>query len=96
MENQSVKTKNNQPIKMISYQEVYSLHDLLEQLNSWERTLKLLNEFFSDQKRPVNKKKIASEYHACSQIFTTFHNDFSQTLQKMESQIIILRGKEKI
>ncbi|MBO0468842.1 hypothetical protein JZO73_15165 [Enterococcus plantarum] len=96
MEKQSIKTKNNQPIKMVSHQEVYSLHDLLEQLNSWKSTLKLLNEFFSDQKRPVNKKKIANEYHACSQIFTTFHNDFSQTLQKMESQIIILRGKEKI
>lgn len=96
MENQSLKTTNNQPIKRVSHQEVYSLHDMLEQLNSWNSALKLLNEFFSDQKRPVNKKKIANEYHACSQIFATFHKDFSQTLQKMESQIIILRGKEKI
>ncbi|MGM0219165.1 hypothetical protein [Enterococcus sp. AZ126] len=76
MEKQSLKTTNNQPIKMVSYQEVYSLHDLLEQLNSWERTLKLLNEFFSDQKRPFNKKKIANEYYACSQILAIFHKDF--------------------
>ena len=73
-----------------------SLHDLLEQLNSWQNALNLLNNFFSDKQRPVNKKKIASNYYACSKIFSAFHNDFSQALQEMDKQITELRQKEKI
>ncbi|MGG5342505.1 hypothetical protein [Enterococcus sp. AZ192] len=95
---QSVNLKNDkkQPIKSISHQDIYSLHDLLEQLNSWQNALNLLNDFFSDKQRPVNKKKIASDYYACSQIFSSFHNDFSQTLPKIKKQIDELRQKEKI
>ncbi|WP_430597818.1 hypothetical protein [Enterococcus sp. AZ177] len=92
----TIKNDRNQPIKSISYQDIYSLHDLLEQLNSWQNALNLLNDFFSDKQRPVNKKKIASNYYACSQIFSIFHNDFTQTLTKMEQQITELRQKEKI
>jgi predicted HD phosphohydrolase len=96
MENQKLVSKNNQPIKMIDHQEIYSLFDMLEQLNSWQNALNLLNDYFSDKQRPVNKKKIASNYYACSQIFSSFHNDFSQTLPKMKKQIDELRQKEKI
>lgn len=69
---------------------------MLEQLNFWQNALNLLNEFFGDKQRPVNKKKIASDYYACSQIFSSFHNDFSQTLPKIEKQLDKLRQKEKI
>jgi hypothetical protein len=96
MENQRLVSKNNQPIKMINHQEIYSLFDMLEQLNSWQNALNLLNDFFSDKQRPVNKKKIASDYYACSQIFSSFHNDFSQTLPKIKKQVDELRYKEKI
>ncbi|MCA5014306.1 MULTISPECIES: hypothetical protein [unclassified Enterococcus] len=96
MDNQRLVSKNNQPIKMINHQEIYSLFDMLEQLNSWQNALNLLNDFFSDKQRPVNKKKIASDYYACSQIFSSFHNDFSQTLPKIKKQIDELRHKEKI
>ena len=92
----NIKNNKNQPIKSISHQDIYTLHDLLEQLNSWKSALNLLNEFFSDKQRPVNKKKIASNYYACSQIFSAFHNDFSQALQEMEQQITALRQKEKV
>lgn len=92
----TIKNDRNQPIKSISHQDIYSLHDLLEQLNSWKSALNLLNEFFSDEQRPVNKKKIASNYYACSQIFCAFHNDFTQTIPKMENQLEELRRKEKI
>ncbi|ALS36609.1 putative HD phosphohydrolase [Enterococcus rotai] len=92
----NIKNDRNQPIKSISHQDIYSLHDLLEQLNSWQNALNLLNNFFSDKQRPVNKKKIASNYYACSQIFCTFHKDFSQALQEMEKQITELRQKEKV
>lgn len=92
----TIKNDRNQPIKSISHQDIYSLHDLLEQLNSWKSALNLLNEFFSDKQRPVNKKKIASNYYACSQIFSAFHNDFSQALQEMEQQITALRQKENV
>lgn len=34
MEIKKLETKNNQPIKMVSHQEIYSLHGMLEQLNS--------------------------------------------------------------
>lgn len=81
----TIKNDKNQPIKSISYQYIYSLHDLLEQLNSWQNALNLLNDFFSDKQRPVNKKKIVSDYYACSQILT-----------KMEQQITELRQKEDI
>lgn len=96
MEIKKLETKNNQPIKMVSHQEIYSLHDMLEQLNSWQAALKLLNDFFSDKQCPVNKKKIVSDYYACSQIFLAFQSDFSQTILKMENQIEELCRKEKI
>lgn len=92
----TIKNDRNQPIKNISYQDIYFLHDLLEQLNSWQNALNLLNEFFSNKQHPVNKKKIASDYYACSQIFSSFHNDFSQILPKIEKQLDKLRHKEKI
>lgn len=91
-----LKNEKNQPIKNISHQDIYSLYDLLEQLNSWQGALTLLNDFFSDKQRPVNKKKIASDYYSCSQIFSAFHHDFSQLLPKIESQIKELRQKEKV
>ncbi|MEI5990476.1 hypothetical protein A5881_001969 [Enterococcus termitis] len=96
MDNQRLVPRNNQPIKMINHQEIYSLFDMLEQLNSWQNALNLLDDFFSDKQRPVNKKKIARDYYACSQIFSSFHNDFSQTLPKIKKQIDELRQKEKI
>lgn len=92
----NLKTKNNQPIKKISHQDIYALQDLLEQLNSWDEPLNLLNNFFSDEERPVNKQKIAREYYACSKIFNTFYTDFGKSMSQMKTEIDGLKNKEKI
>ena len=89
-------TDNKQPIKKISYQDIYALYVLLEQLTSWNDTLSLLEKFFSDEKRPVNKQQIVKNYYAYSKVFSAFHNDFKKISTSMALQIDSLRNKEKI
>lgn len=91
-----LQTENKQPIKEISHQDIYAVYDVWEQLQSWQEVLPILETFFEDRKRPVDKQKIARKYYACSQIFTVFYKDFSQSMQKMEKQLLELRGKKKI
>jgi hypothetical protein len=94
MKNQSLVSTNNQPIKMIDHLETYSLFDMLEQLNSWQHTLNFLDELLSQNQRPLNKKMVAGNYYACSQVFTAFHTDFSQTIPKIEKLVNELKLKE--
>jgi len=91
-----LKTENNQPIKKLSHQDIYELHDMLEQLKSWQEPLNLLGRFFSDKKRPVDKRKIVKEYYSCSHIFNVFNQEFALSMQRMETQINELRSKEKV
>ncbi|OJG95593.1 hypothetical protein RV18_GL002895 [Enterococcus termitis] len=56
----------------------------------------MLEKFFEDKNRPVNKQQIARKYYACSQVFTLFYLDFRQTMQKMEKQLLELRSKKKV
>ncbi|WP_409334271.1 hypothetical protein [Enterococcus casseliflavus] len=46
-----IKTSNKQPVKEISYQDIYGLGDTLEQLRSWQEPLCVLEKFFSDKKK---------------------------------------------
>lgn len=96
MVNPILETTNKQPIKKISYKDVHFLYDMLEQLNSWQGALELFDQFFSDKNSPLNKKKIISDYHACSQIFPIFYQDFSQTMKKINTQMVDLSQKEKV
>lgn len=96
MNEKELKIKNNQPIKKISHQDIFALYDMLEQLNSWNEPLNLLQRFFDDEKRPVNKQKIAKEYYACSKIFSVFYVEFGKSMSKMEAEISSLRSREKI
>lgn len=88
--------QNNQPLPNIPQQDVHTIANTLEQLTSWNLILNLLNQFFTENLQPLDKDKVMREYYVCSKLYTNFHKDFSQTLQKMESQISILRSKEKI
>lgn len=92
----AIKTSNKQPVKEISYQDMYGLGDTLEQLKSWQESLCVLEKFFSDKKRPVNKQKIAQDYHACSLLFNVFYVDFGNSIQKMEIQIGDLKSRRKV
>ncbi|MCB5954257.1 hypothetical protein [Enterococcus sp. CWB-B31] len=91
-----IQTKNKQPIKEISHQDIYEVYDVWEQLQSWQEVLPVLEKFFEDKERPVNKQQIAKKYYACSQIFTVFYLDFSQSMKKMEKQLLELRSKKKV
>lgn len=91
-----IQTKNKQPIKEISHQDIYEVYDVWEQLQSWQEVLPVLEKFFEDTDRPVNKQQIARKYYACSQIFTVFYLDFSQSMKKMEKQLLELRSKKKV
>ncbi|MBL1231000.1 hypothetical protein IW492_17385 [Enterococcus sp. BWB1-3] len=91
-----IQTENKQPVKEISHQDIYSLYDSWEQLQSWQEVLPVLEKFFEDENRHVNKQQIARKYYACSQVFMLFYLDFSQTMQRMEKQLLELRSKKKV
>lgn len=88
-------TRNKQPIKEISYQDIHEISDLFERLSSWDQPLKILDDFFSEKSNPVNKKKIVKEYHACSQLFHVFHFEFGNSIQRIEGQIEELKKRKK-
>ncbi|WP_317615673.1 hypothetical protein [Enterococcus sp. OL5] len=45
IEKMGIKTSNKQPVKEISYQDMYRLGDTLEQLRSWQEPLCVLENF---------------------------------------------------
>lgn len=90
-----IKTSNKQPVKEISYQDIYGLGDTLEQLKSWQEPLGVLEKFFSDKKRPMNKQKIIRDYRACSLLFHVFLTDLGSSLEKQELQIGDLKTRSK-
>ena len=96
IEKMGIKTSNKQPVKEISYQDIYGLGDTLEQLKSWQEPLGVLEKFFSDKKRPVNKQKIIRDYHACSLLFHVFLTDLGSSLEKLELQIDDLKTRRKV
>lgn len=96
IEKTGIKTSNKQPVKEISYQDIYGLGDTLEQLKSWQEPLGVLEKFFSDKKRPVNKQKIIRDYHACSLLFHVFLTDLCSSLEKLELQIGDLKTRRKV
>lgn len=91
-----LKRKNNNPVKKVTHQDIFVLYELMEQLASWNEPLSLLQHFFDDDQYPVNKRKIVREYYACSKIFSAFHIEFGKSMERMEVEIRVLRGKEKI
>lgn len=96
IEKMGIKTSNKRPVKEISYQDIYGLGDTLEQLKSWQEPLGVLEKFFSDKKRPVNKQKIIRDYHACSLLFHVFLTDLGSSLEKLELQIGDLKTRRKV
>ncbi|MDZ5757107.1 hypothetical protein RAK27_00375 [Carnobacterium maltaromaticum] len=89
-------TKNKQPIKAISYQDLYLMKETLKQLQSWTAILELLDEFFANKQLPLDKKKIIKEFHSLSRIYGMFMDDFSIHTDNLENQLEKLIMKEKI
>ncbi|WP_314066057.1 hypothetical protein [uncultured Vagococcus sp.] len=93
----NILTKKNQPIKTIVYQDIYATKETLEKLQSWENTLKLFVTFFAEQRnKPLNKKEIIQHYHAASQVFGIFFDDFTKQTSILESQLEALRTSRKV
>ncbi|MEI5994119.1 hypothetical protein [Candidatus Enterococcus mansonii] len=90
-----IKTKNNQPVKSISYQDMYLIKDTFDQLESWTQSLMILKNFFSNKAIPLNKKQIIKEFHVNSQIFNIFYKDFLAKTAILEKQFDELKTKEK-
>ncbi|OJG75424.1 hypothetical protein RV12_GL001227 [Enterococcus quebecensis] len=44
--------KNSQPIKEVTYHDIYDVKDYLEQLASWKESLCLMKDFFDNQAIP--------------------------------------------
>ncbi|MGY3777871.1 hypothetical protein [Isobaculum melis] len=88
--------KNKQPIKSITYQNIYELKDQLEQLASWKDTLNLMKSFFDNQTMPLNKKKVIREFHAQSKVFNIFYEQFLISIDALENKVENLGKKEKI
>lgn len=91
-----IQTDNKQPIKKISYQDIYVLYDLLEQLDSWNETLCMLVDFFKDEQRPLNKNKIIKKYYSNSKLFSVFYEEYEKIINRMRKQIKELKVKEKV
>lgn len=91
-----VLTTNNQPIKEITYHDMYLLNDTFNQIQSWKETLSVLNKFFGNRVVPLNKKKIIKEFHASSYIFNVFYEDFSIRTDTLEKQIEELKTRPKV
>ncbi|MFK4567851.1 hypothetical protein [Enterococcus sp. UD-01] len=89
-------TNNNQPIKQVSYQDMYAMKDTLEQLESWTKILEIVDNHFANRKLPLDKKKIVKEYYSISQIFGTFMNDYLTCIDRLETQLDQLMKKEKV
>ena len=89
-------TNNKQPIKQVSYQDVYAMKDTLEQLESWTDILMFVDKHFANRKLPLDKKKIARDYYSLSQIFGAFMDDFSICIDRLETQLDQLMKKEKV
>jgi N-acetylneuraminic acid mutarotase len=96
IEKEVLTTKNKQPIKEISYQDVYLLSDTFNQIQSWKETLSVLNNFFGNRVIPLNKKKIIKEFHANSYIFNVFYEDFLIRTDTLERQIEELKTRPKV
>ncbi len=92
-----IHTRNNQPVKSIVYQDIYATKETLEKLQSWGSTLELFATFFADQRnKPLNKKEIVQQYHAVSQLFAVFFDDFTKQTSLLESQLEALRTRQKV
>lgn len=89
-------TKNNQPIKEITQQDIHELRDYLEQLTSWQEPLKQIHNFFDNQAIPLNKKKIIREFHAQAKVFDVFYENFILSMGTLEEKVTNLEGKEKV
>lgn len=90
-------TKNNQPTKSIIYQDIYTTKETLEKLQSWGSILELFAAFFADQRnKPLNKKEIIQQYHAISQLFGVFFDDFKKQTSFLESQLETLGARKKV
>lgn len=96
MTKEVITTKNNQPIKEISYQDMHHLNDTIDQIHSWKETLSLLNDFFENKGVPLNKKKIIREFHANSYVFAAFYEDFLVRTAALEKQVEVLKAKSKV
>ena len=88
-------TKNNQPIKEITQQDIHKLKNCLEQLASWQEPLKQMHNFFDNRAIPSNKKKIIREFHAQARVFKMFYMNFILSTDALEEKVTDLEGKEK-
>lgn len=89
-------TKNNQPIKEITSQDICLLNDTFDQIQSWTKALSLLNDFFSNRAIPLNKKKIIKEFHANAHVFNAFYQDFLDRTTTLENQIEELKKRPQV
>ncbi|MHC5230034.1 hypothetical protein ACYSNW_17355 [Enterococcus sp. LJL99] len=81
-------------IKAIPYQDILDLKEALERLQSWEKPLSLLNDFFGDRSIPVNKKKIIREYYAYAKIYQSYIADTENILQILNKKICVITEKQ--
>lgn len=83
-------------VKAIPYQDILDIKEVLERMQSWGKPLLLLNDFFSDQNIPVNKKKIIRDYYAYGKIYHSYFKEMENMLNILEKQICVLTEKQSI
>ncbi|PZL70929.1 hypothetical protein CI088_13670 [Enterococcus plantarum] len=93
--NDNVLLKNSEPIKEVTYHDIYVVKDYLKQLASWKESLCLMKNFFDNQAIPLNKK-IMREFHAQARVFNIFYANFVMSMDTLEKKVEKLVEKEKV
>lgn len=89
-------TKKNQPVKEITYQDVFYLGEELKKLSSWQKTLKGVVTFFSEVENSLKEETKVNQFRLHTKQFLMFYQQFLETMQSMEKKIEKIKRMEKV
>lgn len=84
-----IKTSNKQPVKEISYQDIYGLGDTLEQLKSWQEPLCVLEKFFRTKKDQLISRKSSEIIMPAPYYFMSFSQTLVAPSKNWNSRLVI-------
>ncbi|MBO0466669.1 hypothetical protein JZO73_03880 [Enterococcus plantarum] len=83
-----------QNLKAVPYQDILDVRSELIKLQSWQKSLVYLDEFF-DGKVTRNKKDMRMRYYSCQQLYQVFSGDFEEVLKETEEVLGRMMQRKK-
>ncbi|MHC5229138.1 hypothetical protein ACYSNW_12715 [Enterococcus sp. LJL99] len=84
----------NQDLKAIPYQDILDARNELTKLQSWQKSLVYLDEFF-DKNITKNKKELQMRYYSCAQLYQIFAADLEEIVTHTETILTHMIQREK-